>query len=116
MEESAMKQFFEEALDKEKRGLVKILDWEELKNLPDHLFPGALKVSPISAVPHKSRKWRAILDLSFSLKLFSGDVPSVKRKQHHEVQSTNWGIHCSASFMQLQQLPMTERSTLQNGM
>ena len=55
MEESAMAQFHAEALDKEKRGLIKIMGWKELAALPENEFPKALKVSPISAVPHKSR-------------------------------------------------------------
>ena len=77
MEESAIKQFHAEALNKEERGLVKIVDWEHIKNLPDHLFPQALKSSPLSAVTHKSRGWRAILDLSWSLQWEKGEIPSV---------------------------------------
>ena len=77
LEESAIKQFHAEALNKEERGLVKIVDWEHIKNLPDHLFPQALKSSPLSAVTHKSRGWRAILDLSWSLQWEKGEIPSV---------------------------------------
>ena len=37
-----------------------------------------MKVSPITATPHKSKAFRSILDLSFSLKLTPcGRVPSV---------------------------------------
>ena len=37
-----------------------------------------LKISPIAMIPHKSRKYRAILDLSFRLRLKNGGfVPSV---------------------------------------
>ena len=37
-----------------------------------------MKVSPIAAIPHKSKAFRSILDLSFSLKLTPhGRVPSV---------------------------------------
>ena len=37
-----------------------------------------MKVSPIAAIPHKSKSFRSILDLSFSLKLNPcGCVPSV---------------------------------------
>ena len=36
-----------------------------------------LKISPIAMVPHKSRKYRAILDLSFSLKVCGMEIPSV---------------------------------------
>ena len=77
MTEEAATQFYEEALDKEQRGLVDILDWEELKQLPDHLFPADMKLSPLSAVEHKSRKHRAILDLTWMRKDAEGNVPSV---------------------------------------
>ena len=77
MDEAAMVQFAEEAYEKEKKGLVKIVSWDELKKLPDELFPKELKVSPIFAVPHKSRNWRAILDLSFGLKMLGREVQSV---------------------------------------
>ena len=77
MEPSAMQQFHDEALAKQERGLVEIIDWEALKALPDDQFPKALKSSPLSAVPHKSRGWRAILDLSWVLKWEGGEVQSV---------------------------------------
>ena len=77
MDESAAAQFAAEAIDKEKKGLVRIVPWSELKNMPDHLFPKELKVSPIFAVTHKSRKWRAILDLAFTLRVFEREVQAV---------------------------------------
>ena len=41
-------------------------------------FPTKTKVSPIAAIPHKSKAFRSILYLSFSLKLTPhGRVPSV---------------------------------------
>ena len=41
-------------------------------------MPTKMKVSPIAATPHKSKSFRSILDLSFSLKLTPhGRVPSV---------------------------------------
>ena len=72
-----MQQFHNEALAKQERGLVEIIDWEALKALPDGQFPQALKSSPLSAVPHKSRGWRAILDLSWVLQWEGGEVQSV---------------------------------------
>jgi len=41
-EASAMKQFHDEALEKQKRGLAETIDWETLKALPDGQFPEAL--------------------------------------------------------------------------
>ena len=48
--------------------------WDDIKDNP----PEELKVSPIAMIPHKSGAFRAILDLSFSIRLASGyDVPLV---------------------------------------
>ena len=55
------------------QGFAKIYLWEELKK---HL-PAALKLSPLAMIPHKSRKYRAILDLSFALMLNGYSLPSV---------------------------------------
>ena len=53
--------------------------WDDIKDNP----PDELKVSPVSMVPHKSRSFRAILDLSFAIRLDSGrDVPSVNETLH----------------------------------
>ena len=44
-------------------------------------FPTKMKVSPIVAIPHKSKEFRSIMDLLFSLKLTKhGRVPSVNKK------------------------------------
>lgn len=57
-----------------KSGQALIVQWDEIKAN----FPSQLKVSHIAMVPHKSRKWRVILDLSYHLRLKSGRaVPSV---------------------------------------
>jgi hypothetical protein len=51
-----------------------LVTWNSIKDNP----PPQLKVSPIAMVPHKSRPYRAILDLSFSLQLSPCDsIPSV---------------------------------------
>ena len=48
--------------------------WDSIKDAP----PTQLKISPIAMIPHKSRLYRAILDLSFKLRLQGGSViPSV---------------------------------------
>ena len=54
----------QEAREKEKEGFVKIISWGSIKNK----IPKKLKLSPIAMIPHKSRKFRAILDLSFHLR------------------------------------------------
>ena len=44
-------------------------------------IPTQIKVSPIAEIPHKSKAFRSILDLSFSLKLTPhGRVPAVSKK------------------------------------
>ena len=47
--------------------------WDDIKKNS----PSNLKISPLEMKPHKSRKYRAILDLSFALKLAEWDLPSV---------------------------------------
>ena len=69
-----IKQFSAEVQEKVQQGQAKVVPWASLCGNP----PKQLKISPISAVPHKSRKWRAILDLSFSLHLdVHRQLPSV---------------------------------------
>jgi hypothetical protein len=53
---------------------AKVLRWIDLRDNP----PRQLKISPISAIPHKSKEFRWILDLSFALRLSDGNtLPSV---------------------------------------
>jgi len=48
--------------------------WDSIKDNP----PVELKISPIAAIPHKSKQFCSILDLSFNLRLKQGGiVPSV---------------------------------------
>ncbi len=54
-----------EAQEKEQQGVVRIYKWGELKKK----IPKKLKLSPLVMIPHKSRKYRAILSLSFGLKV-----------------------------------------------
>ena len=46
-------------------------------------FPTKMKVSPIAEIPHKSKAFRSILDLPFSIKLTPrGRVPSVNENNN----------------------------------
>jgi hypothetical protein len=47
--------------------------WEDIKHNP----PKDLKISPIAMIPHESRGFQAILDLSYSIRLRGHTVPSV---------------------------------------
>ena len=64
-ESDAMAQLHEEVKEKEARGQVRVVKWESIRDNP----PQELKVSPIAMIPHKSRKYRAILYLSFECRL-----------------------------------------------
>jgi hypothetical protein len=62
-----------ETMRKVDEGFARIIPW---KTLRDQL-PAKLKVSPIAAIPHKSRLFRMILDLSHGFRLVEVDCPSV---------------------------------------
>ena len=62
-----------EAEEKEKEGFVHILRWGDIKNKLHPLF----KLSPVAMIPHKSRLFRAILDLSFYLRRKGAQYQSV---------------------------------------
>jgi hypothetical protein len=51
--------------DKVARGQARVVLWDDIK----HNHPWQLKVSPVATIPHKSRAYRSILDLSFNLRL-----------------------------------------------
>ena len=68
LDPDAMVQLDEEVLVKQEKGECRVVEWETIKDNP----PNELKVSPIAMIPHKSRKFRAILDLSFRLRLQNG--------------------------------------------
>jgi len=55
----------EEALEKVQQGYAHIVKWDDIANDPHT----NLKISPLAAIPHKSRIYRAILDLSFQLRV-----------------------------------------------
>jgi hypothetical protein len=52
-----------EALERVKEGSCRLVNWIDIRDN----FPTNLKIPPLAAVPHKSRKYRMILDLSFQL-------------------------------------------------
>ena len=53
-----------ETTDKVANGFSKVVKWRDIKDD----IPPQLKISPIAMIPHKSRAFRAILDLSFTLR------------------------------------------------
>ena len=66
----AIEHFRQEVAEKVATGQARVVQWNEIKNNP----PNQLKISPIAAIPHKSKAFRSILDLSFRLRLKDGGV------------------------------------------
>jgi hypothetical protein len=62
-----------EALKRVKEGMCRLVNWDDIKNN----FPKNLKISPLAAVPHKSRVYRIIVDLSFQLLVNGNKLDSV---------------------------------------
>lgn len=62
-----------ETMEKVDQGFARLLPWKQLQKQ----LPSKLKLSPIAAIPHKSRAYRMILDLSFAFKLQDHKWPSV---------------------------------------
>ncbi len=69
----AHKLLWAEAMEKFNQGTACIINWDDIK----HNHHQNLKVSPLAAVPHKSRTLWVILDLSFQLCTNSKKFPSV---------------------------------------
>ena len=75
LEPDAIEQIQREAREKAKQGCAKIYTWEWLReNLHKH---PQLKLSPLAMIPHKSRKYRASLDLPYELLVSGCLLPSV---------------------------------------
>jgi len=62
-----------ETLKKVAQGYARIIKWDDIKHNP----PKNLKISPVAAVPHKSRLFRTILDLSSKLRCNGQRLASV---------------------------------------
>jgi hypothetical protein len=72
--DEAIAHFKAEVDEKVRTGQAKLVAWDAIKDNP----PPELKISPIAAIPHKSKQFRSILDLSFHLRLARGEeIPSV---------------------------------------
>jgi hypothetical protein len=66
----AITHFKEEAAEKVRTNQAHLVHWDDIKDNP----PPELKISPIAAIPYKSKDFRSILDLSFRLCLTNGGV------------------------------------------
>ena len=63
----------EEALQKVKEGHCILVKWNDIKNN----LPKNLKISPIAAIPQKSRKYRMILNLAYRMRIRREKLKSV---------------------------------------
>ena len=77
LEPDAIRMMHAEVEEKVKDGFAEVMFLDEIEPLLESEEWRHLKLSPLAMVPHKSRKYRAILDLSFSLKIFGMEIPSV---------------------------------------
>jgi hypothetical protein len=80
----AATQLREETLEKVAQGYARLVSWASLKYNP----PKNLKISPIAAIPHKSRGFRMILDLSHGVTLNGITHPSVNAATRPAVAPT----------------------------
>ena len=72
--DEAMLQLQQEVAEKVRVGQARVVNWDDIKSNP----PSQLKVSPIAMIPHKSKPYRPILDLSFGLQITPHEkIPSV---------------------------------------
>ena len=73
LEDDAISKIQVKAWGKPAQGFSTIVRWDNIKQNP----PSNLKKSPLAMIQHKRRKYRAILNLSFALKVTGRDLPSV---------------------------------------
>lgn len=69
-----------ETLEKVQQGFARLVPWNVLRNQ----LPKQLKLSPIAAIPHKSRSYRMILDLSFAFEINEVRWPSVNEATNRD--------------------------------
>ncbi|GFH59971.1 hypothetical protein CTEN210_16447 [Chaetoceros tenuissimus] len=79
---AAIRELRKEAFDKVHGGYARIIKFGKIR----HQLPKKLKISPIAAIPHKSRLFRFILDLSFQLLVDGERMPSVNSSTNKTAQ------------------------------
>ncbi len=70
MSPEALEHFAVEIREKLHKNQARLVPWDDVKEDPSR----QLKISPIAAIPHKSKAFQSILDLSFRLRLKNGGV------------------------------------------
>ena len=69
----AARELRKETMEKVNHGYARIVRWGDIKNN----CPKKLKISPVAMIPHKSKSFRCILDLSFTFHHNGKTYPSV---------------------------------------
>ena len=77
----AAQQLRDKTLEKVAQGFARLVAWANVKDRP----PKTLKISPIAAIPHKSRGFRMILDLSWGITVGTNVQKSVNDGTHPDV-------------------------------
>jgi len=73
LKRKAIIQLRAETEEKINNGYARVVKWEDIKND----MPVNLKISPVAMIPHASKPYRCILDLSFSLTAHGRQYQSV---------------------------------------
>ena len=79
---AAILEMRKEAKEKEAGGYAKVVRYGDIKDD----IPPQLKISPVAAIPHKSRLFRFILDLSFELIINGQKFPSVNKSTRKQAK------------------------------
>ena len=95
---------------------ARIVAWDNIKDNP----PRELEISPIAAIPHKSKAFCSILDLSFWLKLKNGggcwhQSMTQWKILHQKGQLTRLGIACHKYYMRLRRGTTQQKYLWQSG-
>ena len=86
---AAVKFLRNETMDKVKEDYAMVKRWGDIKRN----IPKKLKISPVAMVPHKSKQFRCILDLSFGMR--------IKNKRHKSVNETTCPKSKEQAMLQL---------------
>jgi len=74
-----------ETTEKVAQGYARLIPWDDLKNN----LPPNIRISPIAAIPHKSRAFRMILDLSYMFNIDGTPWPSVNMSSNPQAPPLN---------------------------
>ena len=96
----ALVQLRAETKDKVAQGYARVVRWGDIKS---HL-PRKLKLSPVAMIPHKSKPFRCILDLSFAIRHKNNAYKSVNdstipHSRPEAMTQLGTSLHCIVNTM-----------------